>query len=1023
MQTNHKDTRPGSRRPAGRQVLFGLTALAGMIAQAYAQEAPVAPETPMQAVEVKGFRGSLETSARDKRDAVGFQDSVFAEDLGKFPDSNIAESLTRIPGVQVAREITGEGVNIQIRGLGTSFTKVLLNGAPVAVASTGRTDNQNTNREVDLDMLPTDLFKKLTVNKSPTASMIEGGAAGVVDMRSARPFDNEGKYVALSLTGMKNTVANKLGGRGSVLASQTWGKTFGVLGGFAWANAKIKTTGFETIGWTNANLSAAQNPSATRNNTGGGNWTIPATVPSNAGNGLVPGAVIDQAFLLANNPGRTISQIDNAIIPRLGRQMIESGTKDKYTGIFSAEYRPLDTLKFYVDTMYSQKKNDLARVDMNWVGRNGAMIPLNMQVDRDDCSQGCVVTSGTFANAQHFLEFRPYVEDVKLWGLNPGVEWQLADKLTLDAQANLTKSSFHRDSPTVLPITAANSGNTVSFQNNGGSPQITSTLDLNNPALFGWNGGRVNEQEELRDTQTKGARTNLTWGDKTFNLRFGAAYDDISRRIRARDNSGAWQAAVCGNNPNVFLAGPNGAPACNGASAPGSAAALYPGFGTGYTAGRTDALAYQGSLIPSAALAGYLKPGPEGFVVVDWDRFKKDSNYDYFRANSPETGASNTSASAGYIREKTKGFYTEVNGVLAPLGHQLRYNAGVRYVKTDQTVGAFVSLADPRNATLPLNGSRYPNNDSTNYLDTSYSNVLPSGSVALNLTKDVIARASASKSMTRADPNALRPGVNFSNPSADGGSVGNSALKPYISENLDLGVEWYTGREGYLSATVFQKKINGFTVTDNVTTPFSALAAYGVTYNTLTATMQEAINARGGPDVATVVMAQQRNAAGILKISGLELGWVQPLDKLLPIRGFGFTENATYTHQKATGEGTAGFVALGVPKVTNNASVYYERDGYMVRLSHSYSKGSQVSGANQNGITKAALFVDDYKQLDFSSNIDLEKVLDRDGWPTLTFDVVNLGNAAQRTYFQFSNATFTQYTPGRTFSLGVRAKF
>ena len=71
-------------------------------------------------------------------------------------------------------------MNIQIRGLGTSFTKVLLNGAPVAVASTGTTDSQNSNREVDLDLLPTDLFTKLTVNKSPTASMLEGGAAGVV---------------------------------------------------------------------------------------------------------------------------------------------------------------------------------------------------------------------------------------------------------------------------------------------------------------------------------------------------------------------------------------------------------------------------------------------------------------------------------------------------------------------------------------------------------------------------------------------------------------------------------------------------------------------------------------------------------------------------------------------------------------------------------------------------------------------------------------------------------------------------
>ncbi len=70
-------------------------------------------------------------------------DSVFAEDIGKFPDLNIAESLNRIPGVIMTREVNGEGLNIAIRGLGTNFTKTVLNGAQIAVASSGRADSQN----------------------------------------------------------------------------------------------------------------------------------------------------------------------------------------------------------------------------------------------------------------------------------------------------------------------------------------------------------------------------------------------------------------------------------------------------------------------------------------------------------------------------------------------------------------------------------------------------------------------------------------------------------------------------------------------------------------------------------------------------------------------------------------------------------------------------------------------------------------------------------------------------------------
>ena len=41
----------------------------------------------------------------------------------------------------------------------------------------------------------------------------------------------------------------------------------------------------------------------------------------------------------------------------------------------------------------------------------------------------------------------------------------------------------------------------------------------------------------------------------------------------------------------------------------------------------------------------------------------------------------------------------------------------------------------------------------------------------------------------------------------------------------------------------------------------------------------------------------------------------------------------------------------------------------------------------------------------------------------ITFDIVNLNKAKRRGYFQFPNATMSQYDPGRTFALGLRMKF
>lgn len=1052
---------PGSFT-ARRAAMLGAVLLAGTAWPALARPADDKPATAEAAaaqpalqdqtddqaddnITVTGYRASLQSSTNAKKSATGFTDTIFAEDIGKFPDTNIAESFNRIPGVTISREITGEGLQVTIRGLGTNFTRVLLNNAPVTISSTGRTDAQSTNREVDLDVFPTELFTQLTVQKSPTAEMLEGGAAGTVNMRSARPFDHPGTHLTYSGQLTNNSNTSQWGYKGSVLASYTSGD-FGVLVGVAGVRNKVRATGYETIGWTNPNLSATQSTSATRNSTGGGNWTIPANVPANAGNGLTTGATIDQAFLLANNPGASITQIDNGIIPRLGRPSDEFGTKERINAIVSLEYNG-NGFHAYIDSMFARKLNQLERIDMNWVGRNGAMIPINTQYDRTDCTNGCVVTKGTYANAQWFLEYRPHIEHVQYWGVNPGLEVDVTSNLKFAINANYTKSIFHRESPTVLVITPGSSGVTVNYDNtNGNMPIVTTNVDLNNPATFGWPGGRVNIQDERRETYTKGVRGDLTWGDKGLNLKVGGAYDDVSRTIRAYDNSQYWQNAVCGDKPSVALPGPNRQPNCDGLSTTGAAPAgypTYPAYGTGYTAGQTGPVTYGGSLIPTGApLQALLKPGPSGFITVDWDKFKAASNYDAFHNAAGEAGSSNTGANGGYVRERTLGFYGELNGD-TPIGdNSLTWNAGVRWVRTQQTIGGRVSITDPRNSQdpdgagplpadcpgaspFPRDGSCYPGIVNFVYTDVNYDNWLPSASGAFHIGDDAVVRASISRTMTRPNPNAMLPGLSFTSPSADIGSVGNPSLAPFISNNIDLGFEYYTGKEGYIGFAAFRKAVTGFTVNGNITVPFSDLAAYGITYNTLSPTQQTAINSRGGPSAATVVLTQQVNATGTLKVNGLEMNWVQPLDFLLGrylgVNGFGFNANLTLISQ--TGSGAAPAVATGVSPLTYNITAYYENHGVMLRLSTTFNQGSINSGTNQNGITAAALYNDDYQQWDFGGSLDLAKIFDMKALPELTVDVQNITKAQQRSYFQFENAAFTLYQPGRQVMFGLRGRF
>ena len=86
--------------------------------------------------------------------------------------------------------------------------------------------------------------------------------------------------------------------------------------------------------------------------------------------------------------------------------------------------------------------------------------------------------------------------------------------------------------------------------------------------------------------------------------------------------------------------------------------------------------------------------------------------------------------------------------------------------------------------------------------ESDYSYLLPSIDMKLEMTDELQLRFDASRTLTR-------PAINFLTPVLNVGSLprvgaltatgGNPALKPYLSDNLDLGVEWYYGKNAYFS--------------------------------------------------------------------------------------------------------------------------------------------------------------------------------------------------------------------------------
>ena len=1039
MQQNTKSA-ARRKRSCGREV-FVTTVIAGLVSSAYAQsEQP----TPGNVVTVSGYRSSLALSANEKRENIGLSDTVFSEDIGKFPDPNIADALSRVPGVTVRRaEIDGEGLNISIRGMGAAFTRVLLNGAPMASASAGSWGGSiSANREVDMDFLPSELFRSASVYKSQQASLIEGGIAGTVNMRSVRPFDKAGLRSVFTLSGNYRDLHDKWGSTGSGLISNTWNSAewgkFGALAGVAWGSTRYKTDGFQTVDMRNLQLkgfqaNAADNP----NNTGGGSQSTPDTVPSGlalsalpeyARSILVPGKQIDRAMLLALNPGANIKQIDNALMGRLGRHLLYEGHRQRAGEVISLQWQPNDQWDFYFDSLFAQKKNNMVYEAMNAGTRANTVIPIGMEFDRSDCTVGCVLTKATFANTFWSLEYRPMEEKTIFRSFNPGFEWRPSDQWTVDGHFNATKSTFHRDMPTVLLATRS-PNSVINYDNTtpGQTPNYSGNLDVNDPNNFGWyqagqglSGLRMDLYE--RTNETKGSRFNINWGDNDFAIKIGGSWDDIERRYRSYSVADAWMNVTCGNNMNYRFMQPNTQirqPGCDGRVAPGPVTDVktaYPGFGTGSSAG-AGPLTYLGSVIPNSAVPNYAKASDHGYITVDWNKFAADTDYQYFRDNIYK-GFQN--GSGGYIREVVSAAYAETSGRAELLGRTLRYNAGVRYARTKQTIGQLTVGVDPRNGTLQ-NGGLYDSIPIWTYETTYYNNTLPSATLAYNLTPSLIARASGSKSLTRANPADLRQTqLTLGDQGARQGSVTNPKLKPFEANNLDLALEYYFTREAYVSASAFAKDITS-RPGQRITT--YSLAQLDQMFGTigLTAAQQQAVDASGGRDKHLVEITEPYNIDTKLKVRGIELTWQQPLD-MLPVKGFGFTANFTYAKQ--TDDAPNAPPVAGVPPRTNNLTLYYERNGLNFRVQRQYTAAHVVNTSTGLNVPGGAYaYTTERNQIDLSAGANLKQVFGFRYNTDLTLSAWNINKAKSQTYTQFSNAIFDEYKPGASYTLSLRTAF
>ena len=476
---------------SGKQVLAKaplslavLLALGGVSPLLQAQQSQADAE--VETIAVKGFRQSLLKNRDFKRDALVSQDSIVAEDIADFPDLNLADSLQRIPGIAITRE-GGEGRQISVRGLGPDFTRVELNGMDVLATSGTSMDSRgqgNRSRGFDFNVFASELFSQIDVKKSFSASMDEGGIAGTVALRPAKPFDYQGFNGAVSAQLGTNSLTEDTSPRLATVLSNTW-DNFGALFSLAYSERDTMEKGYNTYRFRPLTASGAD---------------------------------------ISALPEATQALINSKALKfaRGNRLSVWENQQERLGMTTSLQYKASDALSFDLDLLYSElnnKKDEHHLASRGGAGSTalggaitagGVSVPGSV-VKALEYDQDNYVVYGEFDNVAMATESRRQEMDTSFHQLSLTTHWQLADHTQLEFLLGTSGNSF--DVPVSDKIYYEGFGGIITDYRNGFDAVNTYLFDVTD--MTNWAMHEVDLDESYQDS-----------GFDTVRLAFSSSLDD-----------------------------------------------------------------------------------------------------------------------------------------------------------------------------------------------------------------------------------------------------------------------------------------------------------------------------------------------------------------------------------------------------------------------------------------------------------------------------------------------------------------
>jgi TonB-dependent receptor len=656
-----------------------------------------------------------------------------------------------------------------------------------------------------------------------------------------------------------------------------------------------------------------------------------------------------------------------------------AGERARKTGILTAQYRANADLQFHADAIHSEGEQNFDQHSFMLVTRSSSNnIPIDFAVN----DRG-VLTHGTFANAQFISESRPYEREYDFQNVDVGFEWRAGETFSFDGQLNWNESHFDQNAPIyhLRPPRGQGFAATYDYREGANAPTLSLNFDPNDPQL-GWEWIQLTINPLQRTNRQTGGRFNGTADLGWARLSAGVSYDKFYRNITS------WNFSTCATANNGT---------CSGISFD------YPG------ASRSIPNPQLGSYMKRWNLGKLFSTAPfnvglnGGWAIPDTDHMAAVVGIDYFSNLDPFLI---NAADPRILREDTQATYVQLDGEHDVWGRKLRTNAGVRFLRTEQSISGVVH--DPERG---REIQKYAN---------SYDEFLPSVNAAVEITSDVILRGAASRTMTRPAPGDLAPGQSLSF-NGDQLTRGNPELRPFFSNNMDVGVEWYFGQRSMLALNLWQKRVDGFTIVRNRLQRFGEL---GIALNNLSPITRDSLTAMGGgdPNNALINVATRETSEEVVTLRGLELSWLQPLDFF--VRGLGFNANYTRIRQRSSNgvPPSPGFTGLGSAVVglspsTYNVAVYFERNGFAARTSYNH-RDPYISMLGPQNNFPGDIYRASTRSLDASVSVPIARYV------RLSAEATNLLNQSSLSYVnQDESLPWSGSAPGRSYQLGIQANF